>query len=81
MSSIAKAAFGVLALASLAAAARPADAAIGFQREPPPCLLAPADRPAFCSRHDVRWRAAYWRRLSRARRMAFLARSGPNSGG
>lgn len=79
MNSIAKAALGAVALASLVAAVTPADAVrtIGFQREPAPCLLAPKYRPAFCSRYDVRWRAAYWRRLSRAQRMWFLQRSKP----
>lgn len=83
MNSMAKAALGAFALASFAAAVTSADAVgfVGFKREPPPCLLAPADRPAFCSRYDVRWRAAYWRRLSRAQRTWFLQRSRPHGGG
>lgn len=80
MKTIAKAALGALALASLAAAATPADAArpvpsIGsIVREPAPCLRAPAFRPAFCFRRDMRWRAAYWHGLSPRQRMAFLQR-------
>jgi len=80
MKTIAKAALGAFALASLAAATTPADAQrvrpvppIGWV-EPSPCLRAPAFRPAFCFRHDLRWRAAYWHGLTPRQRTAFMRR-------
>lgn len=80
MKTIAKAALGAFALASLAAVTTPADAArvvavppIG-SLEPSPCLRPPAFRPAFCFRHDLRWRAAYWHGLTPRQRRAFMRR-------
>lgn len=80
MKTIAKAALGAFALASLAAAATPAGAQ--YVRpvppiasiEPSPCLRPLAFRPAFCFRHDLRWRARYWHSLTPGQRMAFLRR-------
>lgn len=79
MNIIAKLTLGGFALVSFAAAVVPAVAAhatvaIGspLMREPPPCLRAPAYRPAFCFRRDMRWRAGFWHHLTPAQRMAFV---------
>lgn len=69
MKTIAKAAMGALALASLAAGATTsANAQIEVQVGPPavvahdPCLRAPEFRPAFCFRHHPEGMAwGYWR--------------------
>lgn len=70
MKTIAKAALGALALASLAAgASTSANAQIAVQVGPmvtrDPCLRAPEFRPAFCFRHHPEGMAwGYWRNRS-----------------
>ena len=81
MKTLAKAVLGALALATVAAAAAPADAQIVIRRpvvtimrEPSVCLRPRAFRPAFCFQRNMRWRSAYWRGLRPSQRMVFLQR-------